>query len=274
MLLAMGVGKTTLRFPGNADFVIWAHGTICIIPTPEAEMHTVRHQLLDQALPRYIAQQGWLVLHASAVRLTDGRSVLFLGSSGDGKSTLAAGFAAYCGGRVLADDCVVVDLAAAHPAAIPNYPGLRLWNDSFHALYPERHGQSAPVGAYSSKRRLAMDGGAETARARPIAAIFVLEKWSDTEDFWCELQSPEKACQGLMHNAFQMDIDNRQTSLRLVAQAMETCRSVPVYALDYPRAYAWLPRAAERILALVNAEPQPNDKPGSMTEGMRAACTR
>ncbi len=52
---------------------------------------TLQHLLFDQILPRLIAHAGRLVLHASAVGASAG-AILFLGGTGQGKSTLAASF--------------------------------------------------------------------------------------------------------------------------------------------------------------------------------------
>ncbi len=265
LMLARCADGRVLRFPGSADIAMRDDGAIRIAAVAGAGMDTIRHHVLDQALPRFIAQSGKLVLHASAVCMADGRAVLFLGNSGDGKSTLAAGFAARCGGQVLADDCVVLEPALDGVRAIPSYPGLRLWHDSLTNLYPQRAATAARVAAYSSKRRLEFppintESQSVSIDPAPIAAIFALEVWSDTKEIWLGSLSAKQACQTLMRNAFVLDSDDRRNSLALIAQAIETVRQTTVFALDYPRRYDWLDRAADAILARVAvAEPAVND---------------
>ena len=58
-----------LRFPGLADFAISEDGLqIGAWPAPPTSRETLRHLLLDQVLPRVLALQGRLVLHAGAVQ--------------------------------------------------------------------------------------------------------------------------------------------------------------------------------------------------------------
>ena len=82
-----------------------------------------------------------------------------------------------------------------------------------------------------------------------MSAIFALEQWADTHEIWIERMKHESACQALLRNSFQLDPSDRSTGLAQVARAAETARRIPVYAMDYPRQYDWLPRAAAAILA-------------------------
>ena len=62
-----------LRFPDPADFKISLDGReIHGYPFPGVPEHTLRHLLLDQVLPRCLAHQGHLLLHASSVQTSEG----------------------------------------------------------------------------------------------------------------------------------------------------------------------------------------------------------
>ena len=96
-----------LRFPDLADFYIARQGTaIECYPAAGTSGESIRHLLLDQVMPRSIAQQGAIVLHASVV-LIGGKAVAFLGDSGWGKSTLATSLHEK-GYPLLTDDCVSI----------------------------------------------------------------------------------------------------------------------------------------------------------------------
>ncbi|HYP07360.1 MAG TPA: hypothetical protein VER03_14100, partial [Bryobacteraceae bacterium] len=71
--------------------------------------------------------------HASCVRIGEG-AVAFCGSSGAGKSTIAAGFERE-GYPVLADDISVIDLSApGGPMVLPSFPRIKLWRDAIDAF--------------------------------------------------------------------------------------------------------------------------------------------
>ena len=124
-----------LRFPALADFSISpAAHHITAYPVPNTPPETLHHLLLDQVLPRCLAHQGMLMLHASAVSLPGGVA-LFLGSTGQGKSTLA-GYFHRSGYPALSDDCVRLQETSEGVKVFPGYGGLRLWPDAHHFLYP------------------------------------------------------------------------------------------------------------------------------------------
>ncbi|MEZ5503158.1 MAG: hypothetical protein R3E50_11120 [Halioglobus sp.] len=91
---------------------------------PGAGEQVVRQLPQGQVIPRYLAHTGELLLHASAVILPNGRTVAFLGESGQGKSTLAY----YCyrnGAHIIDDDCVLatdagISVAGGAPAIGPH----------------------------------------------------------------------------------------------------------------------------------------------------------
>ena len=74
-------------------------------------------------------QRGYLVMHGNAVRFGD-QSMICVGPSGVGKSTLAAGFLGR-GYQILADDVVPIN---ADCAALPGIPRIKLWGDSAKQL--------------------------------------------------------------------------------------------------------------------------------------------
>jgi hypothetical protein len=97
-----------LRFPDLADFEVSADGRVVEgWPAPGVTEDTAQHLYLNQVLPLALSKQGKLVFHASAVEI-HGVAVAFMGASGKGKSTLAAGFAS-AGYRFLTDDGLMVE---------------------------------------------------------------------------------------------------------------------------------------------------------------------
>src|SRR5205085_7161297 len=89
--VAVGDGpRTVLRVPGVCDFVIGpGDGCVECRPDPSADLGLISILVTGLLVSYLLMVGGDCVLHASAVEV-DGGAVAFLGSSGMGKSTLAA----------------------------------------------------------------------------------------------------------------------------------------------------------------------------------------
>lgn len=237
-----------LRFPDVAEAWIDPAGRIELWRDPQASIESLHHVLLDQILPRVLAQRGRLVLHGSMATTADGRTVVILGESGRGKSTLASAFD-LAGGRVLTDDCVVVSLDEGKPRVVPSYAGLRLWPDSLVALYPGREAQATPVAHYSSKRRLAPAGRTDT--QIPVSStpdlILILQEPEDCAGIQLTRQSPQQACIAILGNAFLFDVGDLRHTHQLLGLAAGLASHVPVLTLQYPRDYSLLREVVTRV---------------------------
>src|SRR4249919_3720578 len=134
-------------FPGVAQAWVTPDRRITLWRRYDASIESLRHVLLDQILPRVLAQQGHLVLHGAAVQTQGGSTLLMLGDSGMGKSTLAAAFG-QSGADVLSDDGVLITLSQGETHtvhAVPCYAGLRLWPDSLDSVMSDRAGESSAM---------------------------------------------------------------------------------------------------------------------------------
>jgi ABC-type multidrug transport system fused ATPase/permease subunit len=123
-------------FPRHASYHISNVGVISCFKQQESSMQMLRQLLLNQIIPRYLATRGQLVLHASAVRLENGRSLAFLGNSGFGKSTLASSFHRN-GAQLISDDSILLRPGDDGVTVIGGFPGIRLFPDSMHAVLNE-----------------------------------------------------------------------------------------------------------------------------------------
>ena len=237
-----------LVFPGVAEAWFNLEGNIGLWCDPDASVESVRHILLDQVFPRLIAQRGSLVLHGSVATTAEARTVVILGDSGMGKSTLASGIA-LSGGQVLTDDCLLISFDGGQARAVSSYAGLRLWPDSLMALFEERQGEATPMTHYSSKLRLPSSTPASAGPAPAIDAVLVLQDDDNTGQVKLSPLSPQQACMALIGNAFQLDLGNLRHTHALLGLAARLARCVPVLALAYPRDYARLPGVVADIRA-------------------------
>jgi hypothetical protein len=235
-------------FPCVAQAWVTADNRIALFCGYESSIESLRHVLLDQILPRVLAQRGHLVLHAAAVRTADGHTLLLLGDSGMGKSTLAAAFA-QSGAEVLSDDGVLLVLESDAVHAVSCYPGLRLWPDSLDNVIADRVAESTPMTHYNQKRRLCQP---RLAQARyDVDAIVILHAARNDSTIVCQASGPQAACMALIRNTFQLDLGDHANVSRLLPRAAEATRRVPVLTLAYPRDYALLPRVIARLAGAV-----------------------
>jgi hypothetical protein len=236
-----------LRFRDLADFVISADGRrIEAWPAPATDAETLDHLLLDQVMPRILAQQGRLVLHAGAVQVTN-HAIAFLGDTGSGKSTLTASL--HAGGYpLLCDDGLVLTQAEGTTLALPTYPSLRLWPDAISGLYKQAPAL-APMAHYSSKRRIVMtETVAKTDSSLALAALYVLSPGTSDASISLRRLSPSEACMVIIGNSFQLDVTDRRGAVELFALASNIAEHLPVFSLAYPRDFARLPEVHEAIL--------------------------
>jgi len=238
-----------LRFPGLADFLISKDGRqIEAWPASSTSIETLHHLLLDQVLPRVLAQQGRLVLHAGAVRVGD-QAIAFVGDSGSGKSTLTASFHA-AGYSLLCDDGLVLTHGAGVTLALATYPSLRLWPESIASLYSGEP-TVAPMAHYSSKRRIILkDIALNGTVPLPMVSFYVLAGEPAAEGAGISLRrlSPRAACMEIIGNSFQLDVTDRRRSAEVLANASRIAEHLPVFSVAYPRDFTRLPEVHEAIL--------------------------
>ncbi len=131
-LFNAGPGLFLLSMRGVAQYMASGGTDIKVDIEAGADQESVRLFLLGSVLGALLHQRGLLPLHASAIETAKG-AVLFAGTSGTGKSALAAAFHAR-GYRVLADEICVVDSSSIDCPVLPAFPRLLLWPDVIEQL--------------------------------------------------------------------------------------------------------------------------------------------
>ena len=248
--MANGNGvRFVLRAPHLCDFAIDANeGTVLVHPHDALDPHTLEHLLIDQVLPRLLAGRGHLIVHASQVRIGSG-CVLFLGSSGWGKSTLA-GLMHQNGNAAMCDDCVLLESREGRLLATASYPGLRLFQDSIDQA-PTLARQLSPVSDYSDKQRvIGLDQPPGTHEPHRVEAIYVLSNPALVDGAFDIRPMPSaNACMALVEHSFRLDPTDREQTVQLLAQAGKAVAASPVFALRFPHDFA---RQAELIDMLLD----------------------
>jgi hypothetical protein len=248
-------GKTpeayVLSFTNLADFVIDCCGNkiVCCNARDDVSIETVRHLLLDQVLPMVVNLRGSEALHATAIATSRGVCA-FTGPAGSGKSTLAASFV-LSGQPLVCDDCLTLSDGAVVKAK-PGYPGLRLWDDSAHAL-----GASArnlkPVAHYSTKSRWRDPSRRADfcSTTRRLARVYLLKRArSRKQSIGVSIQElpPGEALMELVKAAYRLDITDRAMLTRQFLFLSKVARLIPVKRLIVPNEFAALPDIRQAVL--------------------------
>lgn len=232
--------------PGRADFLLTDDcRTLRVRAIAGLDPDTLEHLILDQVLPRMLAQQGELMLHASAVAVA-GRVGIFLGESGRGKSTLSA-ILRQQGHPILSDDCVLVRDRGRTIRVVPTYPSLRLWPDVLFelGLDPRVVGRLAD---YSQKQRLVVDCPEVPPEGLPLAAIYILEEPASHHSTPAiKKVSPSRSCLELIRNTFTLDPSDVRRAADFLARTANVAERVPVFSLTYPRNLSALAGFASQI---------------------------
>jgi hypothetical protein len=241
-------GGYLLRFPELADFVVSTDArSVRCYPREYVPSETVRHLLLNQVIPLVLSHLGSLVLHAAACATPWG-AIAFMGMTGMGKSTLAAGFGLQ-GFPILTDDCLLVEEQNGSVMSIPSYPGIRLWPESVSALFREEP-TLQPLAHYTEKRRL-LFGQIHPEAPVPLASIYVLSHSQKTKRAAGVTIEPLRASEALLEivkHTFQLDNTGRERLRRSFRQCEWLAKSVPFFKLSFPRRHAYLSAVTTALL--------------------------
>jgi hypothetical protein len=236
-----------VRFPDQADFEI-ANGGLRVTcePSPDVPDTMIMDLYRNQILPLIASWKGKLVLHGSAVA-TNGYALAFLGQSGRGKSTLAAGFAVE-GCPFLTDDGLVLEADGGAYLAMPSHPSLRLREDSRNSLLFSAAPAVLAVGTSTKRRVSAGPKLSHCDRPIPLRTIYFLRE-SASKGVAFQRLSPAKALYGLIQHSFILDVENRPAISAHFDRLTKLANWAACFHLDYPRCYKDLPRVMETIRA-------------------------
>ena len=145
-------GEATLKsnnFSANRDeilffledagsFFIQKGMNIIIDPISGVKENVLRNYILGASLAMLLYQRDYLILHASTVMIGN-NCVSFLGSSGWGKSTLAATLCAK-GHRLISDDVCAINLNKDLPKVYPAAPQIKLCLDAANFIKNDLNG--------------------------------------------------------------------------------------------------------------------------------------
>lgn len=207
---------TLFRVAGAGDYYIASGGEWIARADETRELTELDREILaGSALVFALALHGTWCLHASAV-IYRNRLTVFLGESGQGKSTLAAFLATLPGWGLVADDILPVTQGESSVEVWPHFPQLKL-------SLAEQPGPSLP-------ERL------------PLARVCLLESADGEDEPGLQALSPGLALRVLLgHTAGARLFPPAQLDSHLTFCAWAAER-VPFYRLKYPHRREVLPK--------------------------------
>lgn len=163
------------RIPDVAMYRVLHGNEIHISPASQASLREIRLYLLGTAWGALCYQRDLLVLHASAIQVSE-EAVAFCAAPGHGKSTIAA-WLTEAGYPLVSDDLVRCDLPAiGQPILYPTAARLKLWQDALNALAWE----NAPLERdhFRHEKFHMQLIGDQPRKPVPLRALYLLE-WGD-----------------------------------------------------------------------------------------------
>ncbi|QNN65711.1 hypothetical protein H9L12_03895 [Sphingomonas rhizophila] len=240
-------GAVVFAVEGVARYAIAGGQSVSMEVVEGADARDVRMYLLGSALGFLMQQRGVLPIHANAV-VIDGRAVLFMGGSGEGKSTLASWFH-QCGMEVLADDVAAISFdACGRPVVHAGLARLRLWDDALEAT--GRTASDYQRSFAGDEQRTKYDvplEGASTDRSYPVAAIYELRAGEMIE---VERLRGSAAFERLVANIYRgAFLAKTDPTSRYWISSTRLVEAVPVFAAHRPWSLDRFDDSAEAILA-------------------------
>lgn len=237
-----------LRYADEISVDVLGDNRLSAATSAGLRLSTLDHFIVDQVIPRVLAEAGSFVLHSGAVRCGK-RIALIVGTSGRGKSTLCASFA---DAELLGDDAMIVSFGDEVMVRAV-YRSLRLLPDSVAALIPSVVDTSL-VADHSRKHQVELAALADPAEApQPLTAIFVLGAPGTNDAIECRPARPADACMAIVENSFALNPADINQARRRLDRARQLVARVPCWQLSYPRDYDRLPEVRAAMLDSMEA---------------------
>ena len=236
-------GAALLRVAGVARYFITP--TEVVVDPQGGNDDDIVAFLVGPALAALLQMRDVATLHAAAVEMNES-AVLLLGTSGAGKSALAAALGQR-GHALLADDVTGLAAAADGAMALPAFPAFRLWHDTLRA-----EGRRVPV-----RENLAQYWKWTTRFAavpRRVAAVFVLSSHNrDVFDF--ERLPPSQAFRAVWQHTYRKRLlDALGQRRQHYGIGMALAQQVPFVHVRRPEWPFRLGELADRIEAQVRGD--------------------
>lgn len=198
-----------------------------IIVNPETiiDKTLLKNLILGQGFGTLLMQRGNLVFHASSVRI-GGKAIAFIGSSGEGKSTLAAALSKRDYSAVTDDVLPLKFNEHNKPLVLPGFPRFKLCNDVMKYITS----QSEPLPQINPEIEKYSYNISEKFSfvPLPLKTIYILEKSAKNE---ITLLKPQEAFIELIKNSYATHLFNNSERSKNLIQCATLAENIPVKRL-------------------------------------------
>lgn len=237
-------GSIYLGIPDVLQAIISADGRAArCAPAPDGDPRSFEANVLNFVLTAALTLQGEEPFHATVVRVDD-RTIGFLGDSGVGKSTLAA-FLLAQGAELVTDDMLRIVYDAGEPMAHRGPPRLKLFDEQARLLLPAAI-RDAAFNPMSGK--LLVEAASSREAGVPLSALFWLDEPPATETaVTVRRVLGVEAIRILLASTLHRDHRPPERIERQLRSIERLAKSVPLFAVAYPRRHELLPAVADAL---------------------------
>jgi hypothetical protein len=243
-------GQSYIRWDGLFEFLIDADGRrIWCGWLGAASLESLQVYLLGQALSFALVKQGYEPLHATSV-VIDGQAIAFLGSSGFGKSSLAASFLAD-GHRLLTDDMLLLTRTDGDYQAQPGPSRIKLF-PKMARRFLEGTASAVPMNSETEKLVLPLSADHRHPDAAPLRVLYALSAPREVrrkQRIQITSLTPRETFIELVRGTFNYLITGSERIERQYAECLGVASRVSARRISYPRVLSLLPSVRQAILA-------------------------
>jgi hypothetical protein len=245
-------GSTYVRWEGLFEFLVSADGRrITCGWSGSASQESFQVYALGQALSFALVKRGFEPLHATSV-VINGSAVAFLGSSGFGKSSLAASFLE-AGYQLLTDDLLLLRKNGENFHGYPGPPRIKLFPSVARAFLEANLG-GVPMNNGTTKLVIPLFEKQVCRAATPLKAICVLassRRVSGKRLVGLVPLPPKEAFVELLRGTYNRRLTDPDRLQRQFAAVTQLVAKVRVFMLSYPRVLRRLPEVREVVLSKI-----------------------
>ena len=221
--------------PGIGRFLVESGRRVVVWPETDVSPEALSQQIGGPAFALALMQRGMLVLHGAVV-VVDGRAVILLGHTGDGKSTTAAACAAR-GHHVASDDLAIVE-------AGPTGFTVRAVSSLVRMTDPSTVPDAAGVAWRAADKDVRVFPDAPRQQRVPIGGLAGLH-WTDVLDV--RAVAPVEAALLLLEHAFCRPAFGQPQAAAALDQSSALASSCPVWRFGRPRRLDALPEVVDSV---------------------------
>jgi hypothetical protein len=220
-------------------FLIEDGSKVIFVPVDNPSEELIRIALIETVMAMLLYQRGRLVLHGSGVNI-NGNGVVFVGKSGQGKSSTAGAFHRH-GYEIITDDVAPINLSQKEPTIAPGFPQLKLGEEIAAELGHDF--ATLPILYPSESKRCYRPQQDFSLAPLALKRIYML---TDAPEFSIEALNPSEAVFELSRNSRPTSVSHARDREHF-ARCANFARNFTVYRLKRPRNLALLPQLVQIV---------------------------